>query len=75
MNDAICPGFSPQGCDQHKEIGDVVMLGPNNGPKYRVIGFHKHYAWVEGICYPDKQLIVDRSRLRLIERATARLAA
>lgn len=72
------PAMMVSGCDLQKEVGDIVQLGGNEGPEYRVIAIDGDDAWIrssEPKRYGSGSHIVALGRLRWIRAGQQEQAA
>jgi hypothetical protein len=72
------PEMLSAGCDFQKEVGDIVQLGTNTGPDFRILAIVDDQAWIRSIMANGYggEAIVALDRLRWIRKpATLALAA
>lgn len=71
------PEMLTSGCDRPKSVGDIVKVGPNAGPNYRILAIDGHDAWIRSV-EPKQyggQHIVALHRLRTVHPNEEAIAA
>ena len=67
LPEVLCPEVPLwTGCNLPKAAGDLVMIGSNHGPVYRIVHVADSLAWVRPLTNGQEGL-VPLERLRLVE--------
>jgi hypothetical protein len=67
LTEVLCPGTTlHSGCDLPKVAGDLVMVGNNHGPVYKIVHIAYSLAWIRPLANGQEGL-VPLDRLRLVD--------
>lgn len=67
LTELLCPEVPLQtGCNLPKQAGDLVMIGSNRGPLFRIVHVHGDMAWIRPLANGQEGLVA-LDRLRAVD--------